>query len=394
MGGKCAYLDIRIGSEPIGRIVLELFWDKAPLACENFLKLSSDGVKVGDQHFEFRNNSFHRLIQNFMIQAGDVIYGRADQIAENSTQVGKGGCSIYAEESEIEHTTASDSIHCYGNFKDENTVEFTHPFMLAMANMGTENSNSSQFFITTSAAQHLNHKHSIFGYVLHGKSVVRTVEHLNVDSDGLPLEPVVIENCGEWIESMGVPVFNTCNDKLGGDIYEEFPDDDDHFDKESAEKALEAATTIKNSGSLLFKQRDLQNAFFKYKKALRYVNECIPETDVSKEFNLKFNDLKAKLYLNMSLVKFQQEQFEDAQTFATYLLEMPNPSGVDKAKALYRRGNCHYVKRRFEDALKDYKACKELKPNDEAVDQKITNTMNSLEEAKEKTRKNIAKFFS
>ncbi|SCV05002.1 LANO_0G16336g1_1 [Lachancea nothofagi CBS 11611] len=398
MAGQIVFLDIKIDSQSIGRIVLELFWEKAPKSCANFYKLCVDGVRIGQQTFGYKNNCFHRLIQTFMIQAGDVVYGAGDRTVNKSSEIGRGGCSIYAKETEIEARNEapepSASVQCYGDFEDENLGEFPEPFMLAMANMGAPDSNSSQFFITTSSAPHLSHKHSIFGRVIHGKSVVRTVERCKVDSDGFPVEAVVIENCGEWQQSMGIPVFNTSNDTIGGDVYEEFPDDDLNFDKESAEQAFEAASIIKNSGSLLFKQKDFHNAHFKYTKSLRYVNEFIPETDVNKDYNAKFIDLKAKLYLNMTLVQFQVQDYEKASMYATYLLEMSETSQVDKAKAYYRRGNCHYAKKRFDKALDDYKSCKENNPSDEVVDRKILESETRLEEAKEKTKKNIAKFFS
>ncbi|CEP62256.1 peptidylprolyl isomerase CPR7 LALA0_S05e01376g [Lachancea lanzarotensis] len=393
MDEKFVFLDIKIGSNSIGRIVIELLWEKAPKTCKNFQVLCSEGIKIKNQVFTYQDNCFHRIIKTFMIQAGDIVYGKDGQNCTKSAEIGKGGCSIYAKEDELVSTESPDGIRCYGNFADENLGELPEPFMVAMANMGTENSNSSQFFITTQSAPHLNEKHSIFGKVLHGKSVVRTVERSEVDSDGFPKEPVFIEKCGQWQISMGIPVFNASNDPIGGDVYEEFPEDDLNFDQESAEKAFEASATMKNSGSLLFKQKNFQGALFKYKKALRYVNEFIPEPDVSQEYNLKFTDLKAKLYLNISLVYLQLQQFEDSLTYTTFLLEMPESSRFDKAKAHYRSGNCHFAKKRFDKALAAYKSCKELNSEDEVVDKKIADTQARLDQAKENTKKSLAKFF-
>ncbi|SCU91348.1 LAME_0E12156g1_1 [Lachancea meyersii CBS 8951] len=393
MSESFVFLDVNIGTEPIGRIVIELFGDKAPKTCKNFQTLCSDGIEINKRRFGYKNNCFHRIIKTFMIQAGDIVFGSGGQNSTKSSEIGKGGCSIFAQEQEFETQDSLDGIQCYGDFADENLGEFSEPFMVAMANMGTENSNSSQFFITTQAASHLNNKHSIFGRVIHGKSVVRTVERCSVDSDGFPAESVFLKDCGVWNKSMPIPVFNTSNNPIGGDVYEEFPDDDLNFDKESSEKAFEAATIIKDSGSLLFKHNNYKDALFKYKKSLRYVNEFIPEIDVNKEFNGKFINLKAKLYLNISLVYFQLKSFEDSLTYSTYLLEMSESSPLDRAKALYRQGNCHFAKNRFDKALTAYASCKELNPKDSVVDKKIADTEKCLEQAKEKTRKSLAKFF-
>ncbi len=82
------------------------------------------------------------------------------------------------------------------SFEDEfapNAV-FDKPFILAMANRG-KNTNGSQFFITTAPTYWLNGMHTIFGYVISGKEVVKDIE--NVKTNGRsggdkPLEDVKI----------------------------------------------------------------------------------------------------------------------------------------------------------------------------------------------------------
>lgn len=386
------FLDISISGEKIGRIVVELFEDKAPKSASNFYHLCEGDVNVGGHNLTYKGNHFHRVIKNFMVQAGDIVFG-SDQF-EKTDNIGKGGCSIYAAADEWSENDEDTKSHCYGSFEDENMGEFTDVFYLAMANTGAPNTNSSQFFITTYPSPHLNAKHSIFGRVLKGKSVVRTMEYSDVDSDGFPKSSILIENCGKWDESMDVPLYNASNDPIGGDIYEEYPDDDKNFDPESFSESYKAANKIKESGTQLFKKKDFQGAFFKYRKALRYVNEYIPDMDVDEELSVKFTVLKMKLYLNISLVLFNLKKYDSAITHATYLLEMEKVPTLDKAKAYYRRGNCYRAKNRLEEALKDYKNCKENNPDDKVIDQKIESVENLLEERKEKTRKNIAKFFS
>lgn len=116
------YLDIKIGDEPIGRIVCELFDEQAPKTCANFIHLCRGDVNLNGKVLSYKRNHFHRIIKNFMIQAGDLMFGSDDKI--NKEEVGKGGCSIYATESELENSSRNE-IQCFGNFPDENLGEFT-----------------------------------------------------------------------------------------------------------------------------------------------------------------------------------------------------------------------------------------------------------------------------
>ncbi|EDO16052.1 hypothetical protein Kpol_1067p25 [Vanderwaltozyma polyspora DSM 70294] len=391
MEDTLVYLDISIGEDRIGRIVCQLFDEKAPKAVKNFISLCTGDVTVdGVGELTLKGNIYHRIIRNFMIQCGDIIYGNGK--FEKSSQIGTGGCSIYATEQEL--GSDENQLKCYGLFEDENMGEFTEPFLLAMANTGNPNSNSSQFFITVAPQPHLNGKHTIFGKVLYGKHVVRTIENSPVDSDGFPSSCVKIDDCGIWNDSMDVPLYNACNNTIGGDIYEEDPNDDINFDPEDSSKAYEATNTIKESGTLLFKQKDYQNALLKYKKSLKYVNEFIPEMEVNKDNCILFTVLKMKLYLNISLVYFNLKDNDNCITYTTYLLDMENVPDLDQAKAYYRRGNAYFAKKRLEEALNDYKNCQLKNPSDKVINDKIDLVESQIEAQKEKTKKNIAKFFS
>ena len=63
-------------------------------------------------------------------------------------------------------------------------------FLLSMANRGP-NTNSSQFFITTAPAPHLDGKHVVFGEVVRGQSAVREIEHTKCKDD----KPVTVRLC-------------------------------------------------------------------------------------------------------------------------------------------------------------------------------------------------------
>lgn len=85
----------------------------------------------------------------------------------------------------------------YGSrFPDENfTIKHTGPYLLSMANAGKD-TNGSQFFITFKETPWLDGKHTVFGKVLDGETVIREMEKLGTQS-GKTTRKIVIAKSGE-----------------------------------------------------------------------------------------------------------------------------------------------------------------------------------------------------
>ena len=145
-----------------GTIVVKLFPEVAPKACENFVTLVEKGY--------YNDLIFHRVIKDFMIQGGD------------PTGTGAGGQSIWGKP-----------------FQDEVKPEltFSREGLLAMANAGP-NTNGSQFFITTAPTPWLNGRHTIFGEVISGMDVVKQIEGSSTGSQDRPRETQKILKA--WVE--------------------------------------------------------------------------------------------------------------------------------------------------------------------------------------------------
>src|SRR5690625_3157124 len=159
-----------------GDFVIELFPHHAPKTGENFATLAKGErawthPETGEETTEPLYNGviFHRVIPNFMIQGGDPI------------GTGTGGPGY----------TFNDEIHP--------ELDFTQPYVLAMANAGTrfgKGTNGSQFFITVAPTTWLQGKHTIFGKVTDQASidVVDTIGNTATGAQDRPLDDIVINS--------------------------------------------------------------------------------------------------------------------------------------------------------------------------------------------------------
>lgn len=142
-----------------GVIKLELFCDKVPRTCENFLALAASGY--------YNKTLFHRNMKGFMLQGGD------------PTGTGKGGESIFGG-------VFADEIHpeCPLHYKRG---------IVSMANNGPD-TNGSQFFITYSPQPHLNSKYTVFGQVIDGFEVLDAIERVPVGKKNRPTTDITLNS--------------------------------------------------------------------------------------------------------------------------------------------------------------------------------------------------------
>jgi len=151
----------------LGNVKVELFVDKMPLTAQNFIKLAKSGFYDGLH--------FHRVINGFMLQFG---------------------CP-YSRDPKSERAGTGDGPD--GTIKDEhpaNAKLSNEPGTLSMANTGSPNSGSCQFFVNTVHNGYLDwfsagaSKHPVFGKVIEGMNVVHAIEKTKTDHDDRLVVPV------------------------------------------------------------------------------------------------------------------------------------------------------------------------------------------------------------
>ena len=157
-------LIIEIAGEASGRIEITLLPDLAPLHVERIKALVASSLYDGVV--------FHRVIDGFMAQTGDIEFGNSQ--AFNPSLVGRGGSSFPNLPSEFSATPF---------------VEGT----VGMARSQDPNSANSQFFIMFKPAPHLNNKYTVFGKVSSGMDVLNKIKKGNLKKNGAVDNPDIMK---------------------------------------------------------------------------------------------------------------------------------------------------------------------------------------------------------
>jgi len=132
-----------------GRVVIETKPDIAPNHVKRIKELVSEGFYDGIV--------FHRVIDGFMAQTGDVQFGNSNLETFDLRKAGTGGSEysdLKAEFSDIPHERGT----------------------LSMARSSNPNSANSQFFICFKSASHLDRQYSVFGKVVEGMEFVDLIK--------------------------------------------------------------------------------------------------------------------------------------------------------------------------------------------------------------------------
>ena len=132
-----------------GNVLIELFSDKAPNHVKRFKQLASEK--------KYDGVIFHRVIDGFMAQTGDVEFGNSNLDTYNIQKVGTGGSKypdLKAEFSDLPHERGT----------------------LSMARSAHSDSANSQFFICFESASSLDRQYTVFGRVVQGMEFVDLIK--------------------------------------------------------------------------------------------------------------------------------------------------------------------------------------------------------------------------
>ena len=144
-----------------GEVSIALRPDLAPKHVEQIKALARAG--------EYDNVAFHRVIEGFMAQTGDVQFGDLED-GYSSQRAGTGGSSL-------------------GDLPAEFTNEPFERGTLGMARSSNPDSANSQFFIMFAPASHLNGSYTVVGKVESGMEVVDKIKRGNQSNNGSVTDP-------------------------------------------------------------------------------------------------------------------------------------------------------------------------------------------------------------
>ncbi len=145
-----------------GNVKIELYDDVAP----NHVKRIKDLANSG----KYNNVVFHRVIDGFMAQTGDVKFGNSESSEFNMQRAGMGGSDL------------PDLNQEFNSLPHERGT-------LSMARSSDPNSANSQFFICFKAAPFLDRQYTVFGKVIEGMEYVDMIKRGDENNNGAVTDP-------------------------------------------------------------------------------------------------------------------------------------------------------------------------------------------------------------
>ncbi|WP_415321728.1 peptidylprolyl isomerase [Candidatus Pelagibacter sp. Uisw_092] len=145
-----------------GDIKIELFEDVAPNHVKRIKQLAKDG--------KYDGVVFHRVIDGFMAQTGDVQFGNSSNDQFDLKRAGMGGSDL------------PDLKEEFSNLPHERGT-------LSMARSQDPNSANSQFFICFKESSFLNNQYTVFGKVIEGMELVDKIKKGDSNNNGSVSDP-------------------------------------------------------------------------------------------------------------------------------------------------------------------------------------------------------------
>ena len=145
-----------------GDVKIELYSDVAPNHVKRIKELANQG--------KYDGVVFHRVIEGFMAQTGDVKFGNSNSKDFNLSRAGMGGSDL------------PDLKQEFNNLPHERGT-------LSMARSSDPNSANSQFFICFKPAPFLDKQYTVFGKVLEGMEFVDKIKRGDENNNGSVTEP-------------------------------------------------------------------------------------------------------------------------------------------------------------------------------------------------------------
>jgi len=155
-------LVIQVAGQANGKIVIDLLPDIAPKSVAQIVAIAKSGA--------YNGVVFHRVLDGFMAQTGDVKYGK------------KGG------DMRLAGTGGSDLPNIPAEFSDRSFQRG----IVGMARSNDPDSANSQFFIMFAPGEFLNGKYAVVGHVIEGMEVVDKIKKGSVDLNGAVEDPDVM----------------------------------------------------------------------------------------------------------------------------------------------------------------------------------------------------------
>lgn len=155
-----------------GKFICELYYKQTPITVGNFVGLAEGTRELTDsatgQKYKKRFYDgliFHKVIKDVLIQGGC-------PNGDGTGSPGKDYWFVDEFDSSLRHDSAG---------------------ILSMANTGAPNTNASQFFITLSPQPEFDNRHTVFGKVIYGLDVVKSIGDVKVDKNYKPYQDVYIK---------------------------------------------------------------------------------------------------------------------------------------------------------------------------------------------------------